>query len=137
MLFFKKLRGPISLLFMIMIINSSTSLGANLGQDVSYTTPPVAYIRESPGYDSPNVATVYRGEQVKVLSRGAAGWCQVKTVQSQQVGWIQYDPLGDAFVGMHANLVVSRRQSSRHPSRSCLLFRIRVERRREDRSQNR
>jgi uncharacterized protein YgiM (DUF1202 family) len=89
MLSFKKLRGPISLIFVVMIINSPTLLDAKPSQDVYYTIPPVTYIREFPGYDSPNVATVYRGEQVEVLSRGADGWFQVQTVQGRQVGWIQ------------------------------------------------
>ena len=35
------------------------------------------------------MATVYRGEQVKILTQVANDWCQVKTVQGQQVGWIQ------------------------------------------------
>jgi SH3-like domain-containing protein len=88
MLSFKKLGGLISLFFMVMLITPPASLDAKPNQDVYYTIPPVTYIRESPGYDSPNAATVYRGEQVKVLSRGAAGWCQVQTVQGRQVGWI-------------------------------------------------
>ena len=89
MLFFKKLRGPISLLFMIMIINSSTSLGAKLDQGVYYTTPPVTFIHKFPDYNSPDVAKVYRNEPVVILYREADDWCHVRTVKGQQVGWIQ------------------------------------------------
>ena len=49
----------------------------------------VTFLRESPRYDSPNVAAVYRGDQVVVLSRKAADWCEVKAVQSEKFGWIQ------------------------------------------------
>jgi uncharacterized protein YgiM (DUF1202 family) len=89
MLSFKKLSRPISLLFVVMIIHSSASLGAKPSQDVYYAIPPVTYIREFPRYDSPNVATVYRGEQVVILSREADDWCHVQTVQGRQIGWIQ------------------------------------------------
>jgi SH3-like domain-containing protein len=98
MLSFKKLGGPISLIFVVMLINTPASLGAKPSQGVSYTIPPVTYIRESPRYDSPNVAAVYRGAQVEVLLRGAAGWCQVKMIPGQQVGWIQCQLLSTAPV---------------------------------------
>jgi uncharacterized protein YgiM (DUF1202 family) len=55
-----------------------------------YTIPPVTYIRETPGYTGRNVATVYRGEQVEVLSGREGEWRQVKAVKGQQTGWIQY-----------------------------------------------
>ncbi len=86
---FKKLSRPISLLFVIIIINSSASLGATPDQDVYYTTPPVTFIHKFPDYNSHDVAKVYRGEPVVILSREADDWCHVKTVQGQQVGWIQ------------------------------------------------
>ncbi len=86
---FKELSRSISLLFVLMIINSCTMIGAKSNQDIYYTTQPVAYIRKSPGYDSPQVATVYRGEQVVILSTGADDWRQIQTVQSGQIGWIQ------------------------------------------------
>jgi hypothetical protein len=85
----KKLSRPISLLFMVMIINSSASIGATPGQDVYYTTPPVTFIHKFPDYNSHDVAKVYRGESVIILSREADDWCLVQTVQGQQVGWIQ------------------------------------------------
>jgi hypothetical protein len=86
---FKKLSRPISLLFMIMIFNSSASLGAKWCQDVYYTTPPVTFIHKFTDYNSPDVVKVYRGESVVILSREADDWCHVQTVQGQQVGWIQ------------------------------------------------
>jgi uncharacterized protein YgiM (DUF1202 family) len=55
-----------------------------------YIIPSVTYFRDSPGYASANVATVYRGQQVKVLSRIADNWCQVEALPSGQVGWMQY-----------------------------------------------
>ena len=85
----KGLGKPISLLFLAMIIGSCTTAGTNPSQDVYYTTPPVTFIRESPKYDSPNVAAVYRGDQVVVMSRKADDWCQVQAVQSGKIGWIQ------------------------------------------------
>jgi uncharacterized protein YgiM (DUF1202 family) len=86
---FKNLSKPIPLLFLAVVINSCAATSPKTSQDIYYTTPPVSFIRESPKYDSPNVAPVYRGDQVVVLSRTADDWCQVKTVQSGEIGWIQ------------------------------------------------
>jgi uncharacterized protein YgiM (DUF1202 family) len=77
------------LLSVLAILNSCALIKPKQPQRVYYTIPSVTYIRESPGYASRNVATVYRGEQVTVLSKIADDWCQVQTVQGQQVGWIQ------------------------------------------------
>src|SRR5271169_2219042 len=89
MLSLKGLNGPISLLLVFMIFNSCAMIGAKPSQEVYYTTPPVTFIREFPRYDSPNVAAVYLGEQVVILSRQADDWCQVQTVPSGKIGWIQ------------------------------------------------
>jgi uncharacterized protein YgiM (DUF1202 family) len=89
MLSFKNLSKPIPLLLLIVAISSCASMSPQTSQEIYYTTPPVTFLRESPRYDSPNVATVYRGDQVVLLSRKAADWCEVKAVQSETFGWIQ------------------------------------------------
>lgn len=61
----------------------------NPGPEVYYTIPSVTYIREFPGYASRIVDTVYRGEQVTILSRTEGEWCRVQTPGDQQ-GWIQH-----------------------------------------------
>ncbi len=58
-------------------------------REVYYTIPSITYFRDSPGYGSRNIATVYRGEQVLMLSRLPDDWCQVQSVQGLQTGWIQ------------------------------------------------
>ena len=58
-------------------------------REVYYTIPSITYFRDSPGYASRNIATVYRGEQVLMLSRLPGDWCQVQSVQGRQVGWMQ------------------------------------------------
>jgi uncharacterized protein YgiM (DUF1202 family) len=58
-------------------------------QEVYYTIPSVTYFRDSPGYASRNTATVYRGEQVLILSRLPDDWCRVQSVQGREIGWIQ------------------------------------------------
>jgi uncharacterized protein YgiM (DUF1202 family) len=82
----------LALLFLI-TMSSSCALLALLQPtsppSVYYTIPSVTYFRDNPGYASPNVATVYRGQEVKILSRIAGDWCQVQTVPGGQVGWIQ------------------------------------------------
>jgi len=63
-------------------------MGSRRVSGVYYTVPPVTYIREFPGYASEIVVTVYRGEQVTVLSNIKEEWCQVQTVTGQ-TGWMQ------------------------------------------------
>jgi uncharacterized protein YgiM (DUF1202 family) len=89
MLSFHRLSRPISLFFVVAIINSCAALCPQPGQNIYYATPPVTFIRESPNYDSPNVAPVYRGDEVIILSSRADEWRQVQTVQSKKIGWIQ------------------------------------------------
>ena len=84
----KNLIKPISLLFLVVAINSCAAMNSQTSHDISYTTPPVTFIRQSPRYDSPNVAAVYRGDRVVVLSRKADDWCLIQT-QSGQTGWLQ------------------------------------------------
>jgi uncharacterized protein YgiM (DUF1202 family) len=69
--------------------SSCAALQPQQPQGFYYTIPSVTYFRDSPGYASRNVATVYRGEQVAIQSTIADNWCLVKAVQSGQTGWIQ------------------------------------------------
>jgi len=78
-----------SLLLLLLVCASCALLQTQPPPSVYYTIPSVTYFRESPGYGSRNVATVYRGEQVKILSSIPDDWCRVQTVQGQQIGWIQ------------------------------------------------
>jgi uncharacterized protein YgiM (DUF1202 family) len=77
------------ILAVAVICSSCATLQSQQPPTVYYTIPSVTYFRDSPGYASRNVATVYRGEQVVILSKIADNWCQVKTVQGGQTGWIQ------------------------------------------------
>jgi uncharacterized protein YgiM (DUF1202 family) len=86
-------RGLIKLLGLLFLITMASSCAVLQPKPLStdyYTIPSVTYFRDSPGYASRNVATVYRGQQVKILSRMAnSDWCQVQTMPGGQVGWIQ------------------------------------------------
>lgn len=80
-------------LVVLVLVLSSCALterltGGKQGPEVYYTIPSVTYIREFPGYASRIVDTVYRGEQVTILSRIEGEWCRVQTPGNQQ-GWIQ------------------------------------------------
>jgi uncharacterized protein YgiM (DUF1202 family) len=79
----------LALLFLIALGSSCALLQPKPPSNVYYTIPSVTYFRDSPGYASPIVTTVYRGEQVKILSKMANDWCRVQTVPGGQVGWIQ------------------------------------------------
>jgi uncharacterized protein YgiM (DUF1202 family) len=85
----RKLASLYLLLCLLLLINSCASIGARQSPDIYYTIPAVTYLRELPGYGSQNVATLYHGEQVTILSKIADDWCQVQVGRSQQVGWIQ------------------------------------------------
>lgn len=89
MIALKGLMKPVALLFLLVACASCALTPVTGPQEVYYTIPPITYFRESPDYASPNVATVYRGEQVKILSKTADNWCRVQTVQGQQIGWMQ------------------------------------------------
>ena len=86
---FGDLRKLIPVIALLVICTSCALILPQAPPDIYYTIPSVTYLRESPGYASRNVATVYRGEQVKILNQIAGDWCEVQTVQEQQVGWIQ------------------------------------------------
>ncbi|MFZ2089318.1 MAG: SH3 domain-containing protein [Desulfobaccales bacterium] len=88
--FFQVLNKPITLFILLVMCTSCTRMAVKPDGGVYYTIPPVTYFRETPGYASRNVATVYRGEQVEILSGAEGEWRQVKTVKGQQTGWIQY-----------------------------------------------
>jgi len=80
----------LTLLFLITMVSSCALLQPKPPANIYYTIPSVTYFRDNPGYASSNVATVYRGEQVKILSKMAnSDWCQVQTVPGGQIGWIQ------------------------------------------------
>ena len=78
-----------ALLFLITLAASCALLQPQPPANVYYIVPSVTYFRDNPGYASTNVATVYRGQQVKILSTMADNWCQVEAVPGGQVGWIQ------------------------------------------------
>ena len=86
---FGGLRTLIPLLSLLVMVNACALIQPKQPPTVYYTIPSVTYFRDSPGYASRNVATVYRGEQVTILSQIANDWCQVQTVQGRQVGWMQ------------------------------------------------
>ncbi len=92
----RNLKNPLTLLLVLVICNSCALMAARPARDFSYTIPSVTYIRESPGYASRSIATVYRGEQVEILSGVEGDWRQVRTVKGQQVGWIQHALLSPA-----------------------------------------
>jgi uncharacterized protein YgiM (DUF1202 family) len=77
------------ILAVVVFCSSCAALQPQQPQGFYYTIPSVTYFRDSPGYSSRNVATVYRGEQVVIQSNIADNWCLVKTVQGGQTGWIQ------------------------------------------------
>jgi|YelNatPaOPRAMG01_1025707.scaffolds.fasta_scaffold06604_2 hypothetical protein len=85
----RKLGTPTALLCLMVMAAACAALKPQPPPDVSYIIPPVTYFRDNPGYASANVATVYRGQQVKVLSEIPNDWCRVETVPGGQVGWIQ------------------------------------------------
>jgi uncharacterized protein YgiM (DUF1202 family) len=66
--------------------------------EIFYAIPPVTYLREHPGYASQIVATLYRGEQVAVLSSLEDAWCRVQRKEGGQVGWMQRPLLSPAPV---------------------------------------
>jgi uncharacterized protein YgiM (DUF1202 family) len=79
----------LALLFLLAMAASCAVLKPQPPANLYYVIPSVTYFRDSPGYASANVATVYRGQQVKILSKIADDWCQVEAVPGGQVGWIQ------------------------------------------------
>ena len=79
----------LAFLFLMALGASCALLKPRPSSNFYYILPSVTYIRNSPGYASPNVATVYRGQQVKISSRIADNWCRVEAVPGGQVGWIQ------------------------------------------------
>jgi uncharacterized protein YgiM (DUF1202 family) len=83
------LRTPLLLVALLLGGAACALLQPKSPPSVYHTIPSVTYLRSSPGYASPNVATVYRGEQVKILNQLADDWCLVQTVQGQQTGWMQ------------------------------------------------
>jgi hypothetical protein len=77
------------LLFLAAMAASCAVLQSRPPSNLYYIIPSVTYFRASPGYASTNVATVYRGQQVKILSGMADNWCRVEAVPGGQVGWIK------------------------------------------------
>ena len=90
MIFLSGLGRSILLLFLAVVVSSCATIGGRQAPGNCYTMPPVTYIRELPGYASEIVVTVYRGEQVKILSNiKGEEWCRVQTVAGGETGWIQ------------------------------------------------
>jgi uncharacterized protein YgiM (DUF1202 family) len=86
------------LVWLLMACTSCALTGSRQGSEVFYTIPPVTYLREYPGYASQNVAILYRGEQVTLLSSMEDTWCRVQRGEGGQVGWIQRPLLSAAPV---------------------------------------
>jgi uncharacterized protein YgiM (DUF1202 family) len=87
--FWGNLKKLAVLLALLVIGNACALIQPQPAPSFYYTIPSVTYFRDSPGYASPNVATVYRGEQVTILSSLPNNWCRVQTTQGRQIGWIQ------------------------------------------------
>jgi uncharacterized protein YgiM (DUF1202 family) len=88
--FFRRALSKLPVLLLLMTMAASCALlQPQPPSDIYYIIPSVTYFRDNPGYASTNVATVYRGQQVKILSKIADDWCQVETVPGGQVGWIK------------------------------------------------
>lgn len=85
----RKLHSLYWSLCLLLLFNSSASLETRQTSEVYYISPAVTYLRKSPELASPIVTAIYRGERVTILSRTQDNWCQVKTAQGEQVGWIQ------------------------------------------------
>jgi len=84
----KKLFSKSFFFLILLLVNSCASFGTWQFQEFYYTNPVVTYLRESPSYASHTLATLYKGEQVTILSRTNDDWCRVKTAQGEQIGWI-------------------------------------------------
>jgi uncharacterized protein YgiM (DUF1202 family) len=78
----------ILLLLLLIVLNSCALTRGVQVSGVYYAKMSVSYIREFPGYGSENVATVYLGDQMTILSHIKGAWCQVKTATGQ-TGWMQ------------------------------------------------
>lgn len=98
MLAHRNLGLTIALVWLVMACAACALNGARPGGEVYYTIPPVTYLREHPGYASQTVATLYRGEQVTLLSGLEDTWCRVQRTEGGQVGWIQRPLLSAAPV---------------------------------------
>ncbi len=58
-----------------------------------YLTPPIAYLRESPGYDASVVGPLYQGDEVEWQGTEEAGWWQVNLPRSGATGWVRKELL--------------------------------------------
>ena len=79
----------ILLLLLAVVLSSCALMDRRQTPGIYYTMPPVTYIRDLPGYASEIVVTVYRGEQVKILSSVKEEWCRVQKAVGGEIGWIQ------------------------------------------------
>jgi len=98
MIALRNLGLTIVLVWLLMACTSCALTGFRQGSEVFYTIPPVTYLRQYPGYASQIVATLYRGEQVTLLSSMDDTWCRVQRGEGGQVGWIQRPLLSAAPV---------------------------------------
>jgi uncharacterized protein YgiM (DUF1202 family) len=101
----RKLASTSVFLCLLLLVNSCVRFGARQTPEVYYTIPPVTYLREFPGYASHIVATLYHGEQVRMVSSIKDDWCQVQVRQSQQVGWMQRPLLSEAPINLETYYV--------------------------------
>jgi uncharacterized protein YgiM (DUF1202 family) len=53
-----------------------------------YVTSAVTYLRDSPTYEAGEVATVYLSDRLERLGEVRNGWWQVRSVATQEVGWM-------------------------------------------------
>jgi Bacterial SH3 domain len=54
-----------------------------------------SYLKNSPNYNSSNVAKLAAGDQVEIIEVTDTGWCKVRSVQTNLVGWVQEKNLVD------------------------------------------
>jgi Bacterial SH3 domain len=54
------------------------------------------YLKDAPTYDSSNVAKLAAGDQVEIIEVTDTGWCKVRSVQTNLVGWVQEKNLVDS-----------------------------------------
>ena len=101
----RKLASTTVFLCLLLLVNSCVRFGARQTPEVYYTIPPVTYLREFPGYGSHIVATLYHGEQVRMVSSLKDDWCQVQVWQSQQVGWMKRPLLSEAPINLETYYV--------------------------------
>lgn len=54
-----------------------------------------SYLKNAPTYGSPTVAKLAAGDQVEIIEFTDTGWCKVRSVRTNLVGWVQEKDLVD------------------------------------------